>query len=86
VASEWAVITFLLDTLGAVRPVTARRMFGGVGFYAEGLFFAIATDDLLYFPRRRCQPRILRERVMQLLSKGPGTKSIELLHGAGAPI
>lgn len=24
-------------------------MFGGVGFYADGLFFALADDDVLYF-------------------------------------
>jgi DNA transformation protein len=24
-------------------------MFGGVGFYAEGLFFALIADDRLYF-------------------------------------
>ncbi len=31
---------FVLDLLGAERTVTARRMFGGVGYYADGLFFA----------------------------------------------
>jgi DNA transformation protein len=40
---------FVLDLLGAVCAVTARRMFGGVGYYADGLFFAIADDDALYF-------------------------------------
>jgi len=40
---------FVLDLLGAVCTVTARRMFGGVGYYADGLFFAIADDDALYF-------------------------------------
>ena len=40
---------FALDQLGQVRPVTSRRMFGGVGFYADDLFFALADDDTLYF-------------------------------------
>lgn len=42
-------LAFALDQLGQVAPVTSRRMFGGVGFYAEGLFFALADDDTLYF-------------------------------------
>ena len=40
---------FVLEQLSAVAPVTARAMFGGVGLYAEGLFFALMDDDRLYF-------------------------------------
>lgn len=39
---------FVLEQLGRVRPVTARSMFGGVGIYADGLFFALIADDVLY--------------------------------------
>ena len=41
--------TFVLDQLSAVAPVSARAMFGGVGIYAEGLFFALMDDDRVYF-------------------------------------
>lgn len=34
-----------LTPLGALKP---KRMFGGVGIYANGLFFAILDDDTLY--------------------------------------
>lgn len=40
---------FVLEQLGRVTPVTARSMFGGVGLYAEGLFFALIAEDRLYF-------------------------------------
>lgn len=40
---------FVLEQLSAVEPVTARAMFGGVGIYASGLFFALMDDDRLYF-------------------------------------
>jgi DNA transformation protein and related proteins len=40
---------FVLEQLGRVTPVTARSMFGGVGIYAEGLFFALIAEDRLYF-------------------------------------
>lgn len=39
---------FVLEQLGRVLPVTARAMFGGVGVYSEGLFFALIDDDVLY--------------------------------------
>ena len=40
---------FALEQLGRVTPVTARRMFGGVGIYAGGLFFALMDNNRLYF-------------------------------------
>jgi DNA transformation protein len=40
---------FVLERLGLVAPVKAKSMFGGVGLYAEGLFFALLDDDRLYF-------------------------------------
>lgn len=39
---------YVLEQLGRVTPVTARSMFGGVGIYADGLFFALMDDDTLY--------------------------------------
>ena len=41
--------TFVLDQLGRVVPrVRAKSMFGGVGIYADELFFALIADDTLY--------------------------------------
>jgi DNA transformation protein len=40
---------FVLEQLGRVTPVTRRSMFGGVGLYADGLFFALIAQDRLYF-------------------------------------
>lgn len=40
---------YVLDQLRAVAPVTAKAMFGGVGIYSRGLFFALIADDVLYF-------------------------------------
>jgi DNA transformation protein len=41
--------TYLLEQLGRIRPVTARAMFGGLCFFAEGRAFALADDGVLYF-------------------------------------
>jgi DNA transformation protein len=40
---------FVLEQLGRVTPVTGKSMFGGVGLYAQGLFFALIAEDRLYF-------------------------------------
>lgn len=34
-----------LEQLRRVVPVTYKRMFGGVGIYHDGLFFALMDDD-----------------------------------------
>lgn len=39
---------FVLESLGRVAPVTSRAMFGGVGIYSDGLFFALVDDDAVY--------------------------------------
>jgi DNA transformation protein len=40
---------FVLEQLAAAGRVTPRAMFGGVGLYLDGLFFALIDDDTLYF-------------------------------------
>ena len=39
---------FVLDQLDELGEVTARKMFGGVGLYSGGVFFAIIARDTLY--------------------------------------
>jgi len=39
---------YVLEQLGRVEPVTGRSMFGGVGIYSGGLFFALMDDDSVY--------------------------------------
>lgn len=41
--------TFVIEQLGRVAPqVRSRKMFGGVGIYSAGFFFALIDDDVLY--------------------------------------
>lgn len=40
---------YVLEQLGRVRAVSWRKMFGGVGIYAEGVFFAVIDNDVLFF-------------------------------------
>ena len=39
---------YVLEQLGRVTPVTSKSMFGGVGIYAEGLFFALIAEDRFF--------------------------------------
>jgi DNA transformation protein and related proteins len=41
-------LDYVLDQLRPFGNVVARRMFGGVGLYADGFFFGI-IDDTVYF-------------------------------------
>ncbi len=44
-----AYMTRTIGKLLSSRSVTHRKMFGGVGIYCEGVFFAVIDDDRLYF-------------------------------------
>ncbi len=48
-ASESEFVRFVVESLRAVGPVNARRMFGGCGLFLDGVMFALVVDDRLYF-------------------------------------
>lgn len=47
VSSEF--VAYALEQLSGLGGVTSRRMFGGVGVYRHGAFFALISQDVLYF-------------------------------------
>lgn len=40
---------YILERLECVGEVTAKKMFGGLGLYLGGIFFALAAENTLYF-------------------------------------
>jgi DNA transformation protein len=42
-------LTFIVEQLAAVRDVSTKRMFGGVGLYSVDTFFAILDNDTVFF-------------------------------------
>lgn len=40
--------TYVMEQLGGAGRLSARAMFGGVGLYWEGAFFALIDDDTLF--------------------------------------
>src|SRR5919197_3800084 len=47
-ASSRAFETFVTDQLSGAGQIVARKMFGGVGLYCEGVFFGLIARDELY--------------------------------------
>lgn len=41
-------LAYVIDQFAPFAKVIPRRMFGGVGLYADGLFFGLIDDDTLY--------------------------------------
>jgi DNA transformation protein len=39
---------FIRELFAQFRPVTVRRMFSGVGIFADGLMFALVVDAAIY--------------------------------------
>ena len=40
---------FVFDQLGRVVTLDSKRMFGALGLYADGTFFGLIDDDIVYF-------------------------------------
>ncbi|HEX6094849.1 MAG TPA: TfoX/Sxy family protein [Thermoanaerobaculia bacterium] len=65
---------YVLDQLRAVAPVTAKAMFGGVGIYSRGTFFALIAEDVLYFKVDETTRKAYEERGSQAFNPfGTGT-------------
>jgi DNA transformation protein len=42
-------LDYVVDQLGCIGTVAAKRMFGGVGLYFDAFFFGLIAGDVLYF-------------------------------------
>jgi DNA transformation protein len=42
-------LEYVIEQLTPIARISSRRMFGGVGLYADELFFALIDDDTVYF-------------------------------------
>src|SRR2546423_350025 len=42
-------LDYTVDQLGCIGEIVAKKMFGGVGLYHDGLFFGLIASDVLYF-------------------------------------
>ena len=42
-------LDYVVDQLGCIGDVLAKKMFGGVGLYHDGFFFGLIAGDVLFF-------------------------------------
>ena len=45
---EEEFVSYLLELMRRLGPVSAKSMFGGYGIFLEGLMFALVADSMLY--------------------------------------
>ena len=47
-AASAEFLDFLTEQMAGFGPVSRKRMFGGAGFFRDGLMFALVSGDMLY--------------------------------------
>jgi len=62
------------ESLSQCVPIQTRTMFGGLGIYSEGLFFALIDEDRLYFKVSELNQRDFEEAGMEPFVPWPGAK------------
>jgi DNA transformation protein len=67
-------LDFVLEQLDAVPRVATKRMFGGVGVYSDGTFFAVIDNDTLFFKVDEALAKRYRDRGMPPFMPIPGAK------------
>ena len=45
---EKEFVTYLLELMQSIGPVSAKSMFGGHGIFLDGLMFGLVADSVLY--------------------------------------
>ena len=47
-SEEKEFVTYVVELMQSIGPVSARGMFGGHGIFCEGLMFGLVADSVLY--------------------------------------
>ena len=67
-------LAFVLDQIAGVAGIVTKRMFGGVGIYSEGRFFAVIDNDTLFFKVDDALAQRYRDKGMPPFMPIPGAK------------
>jgi DNA transformation protein len=73
-AVSGSYLSFVLDQLAALPDVVSRSMFGGIGIYSRGVFFAVIDNDTIFFKVDDALAVRYRERGMPPFAPIPGQK------------
>ncbi len=70
-------LTFVLEQLDAIREVSHKRMFGGVGLYSGEWFFGVIDNDTLFFKvDDETRPKYKKKK-MTAFAPMPGAAAME---------
>ena len=68
-----ALVSHCTELLESGGPVRSRRMFGGWGFYVDGLFVALMADDRLYLKvNDQTRPQFVAAAGLPFVYEGKG--------------
>jgi len=67
-------LAFVLEQLDGVAKIVTKRMFGGVGIYSDGRFFAVIDNDTLFFKVDETLAARYRAKGMPPFAPIPGAK------------
>ncbi len=70
---------YVAEQLERLGPVTIKRMFGGMGLYADGLFFGVIDDDVLYLKVDDLNRARFEERGLPAFQPVPGKASMNYM-------
>jgi DNA transformation protein len=73
-AVSGSYLDLVLGQLDGLRRLVTKRMFGGVGMYADGTFFAVIDNDTLFFKVDEVLAERHRARGMLPFAPIPGAK------------
>jgi|SRR6185503_5604853 len=67
-------LAFVLEQLDGVARLVTKRMFGGVGIYSDGTFFAVIDNDTVFFKVDENLAKRYRDKGMPPFAPIPGQK------------
>jgi len=67
-------LAFALEQLANVPGIVTKRMFGGIGIYSDGTFFAVIDNDTLFFKVDELLAKRYRDKGMPPFAPIPGAK------------
>jgi DNA transformation protein len=74
VAVSESYLKFVLEQLDGVPQVVTKNMFGGIGIYGAGTFFAVIDNDTLFFKVDDVLAQRYRDKGMPPFAPIPGAK------------
>lgn len=69
-------LDFVLDQMDSFGPIIHKKMFGGVGFYKDGLMFGGLMNGSLHFKVDDLTRQTFIERGMEPFSHGKARKTL----------